>query len=103
MQCGGYPARRTRFAPVTLYRKRICMPGALDDGELDMEFHEKITGDGEVMEWFLRRQVIHLKKRVVTIPGNASARGTTVVKSLEEESVGRLVPVYLPPHTPSST
>ena len=63
-----HTARRTRFAPVTLYRKRICTPGALDDGELDMGFHEKITGDGEVMEWFLQRQVIHLKKWVVTIP-----------------------------------
>lgn len=97
MQRGWYPTGKTRFAPVTLSRKRTHMLGALYDGELDIEFHDKVTG--EVMEGFLRRQLAR-RRKVIVIFDNASAHHATVVKDLEEEFGGRLVLIYLPPYTP---
>lgn len=97
MQRGWYPVGKTRFAPVTLSRKRTHMLGALYDGELDIEFHDKITSD--VVEGFLRRQLAR-KDTVIAILDNASSHHAGNVKSLEEEYNGRLVLVYLPPYTP---
>ena len=97
MQRGWYPVGKSRFAPVTLSRKRAHMLGALYDGELDIEFHDKITAD--IVERFLRQQLSR-RKTVIGILDNASAHHAGNIKKLEEEYDGRLILVYLPPYTP---
>ena len=97
MQRGWYPTGKTRFALVTLSRKRTHMLGALYDGELDIEFFHKV--DSEAIEWFLRKQLAR-REWVMAILDNASAHHAGNIKSLEEEFGGRLVLVYLPPYTP---